>query len=85
MRRDYDALRLAKGVTRSATRYIRKKSPYKALEKFSKAVYGTTGGTCSARDFRPVMEFTSVECYIMPPFNHVHMLTETVKTVKQVT
>ena len=55
MRRDYDALRLANGVTRSATRYIRKKSPYKALEKFSKAVYGTTGGTCSARDFRPVM------------------------------
>ena len=32
-----------------------KKSPYKAVEKFSKAVYGTTGGTCSARDFRPVM------------------------------
>ena len=31
------------------------KSPYKALEKFSKAVYGTTGGTCSARDFRPLM------------------------------
>ena len=29
--------------------------------------------------------FTSVECFIMPPFNHVHMLTETVKTVKQVT
>ena len=24
--------------------------------------------------------FTSVECYIMPPFNHVRMLTETVKT-----
>ena len=24
--------------------------------------------------------FTSVKCYIMPPFNHVHMLTETVKT-----
>ena len=55
MRRDYDALRLVNGVTWSATRYIRKKSPYKALEKFSKAVYGTTGGTCSARDFRPVM------------------------------
>ena len=29
--------------------------------------------------------FTSVERFIMPPFNHVHMLTETVKTVKQVT
>ena len=53
MRRDYDALRLANGVTWSATRYIREKSPYKALEK---AVYGTTGGTCSAHDFRPVME-----------------------------
>ena len=29
--------------------------PYKALEKFSKALYGATGGTCSARFFRPVM------------------------------
>ena len=29
--------------------------PYKALEKFFKALYGTTGGTCSARLFRPVM------------------------------
>ena len=28
---------------------------YKALEKFSKALYGTTGGTYSARVFRPVM------------------------------
>ena len=33
-----------------------KKSPYKAVEKFSKAVYGTTGGTCSARDFREVIK-----------------------------
>ena len=30
-------------------------APYKALEKFSKALYGTTGGTYSARVFRPVM------------------------------
>ena len=30
-------------------------SPYKALEKFSKALYGTKGGTYSARIFRPVM------------------------------
>ena len=29
--------------------------------------------------------FTSVECYIMPPFNNVHMLAETVNTEKQVT
>ena len=29
--------------------------PYDALEKFSKALYGTTGGTYSARVFRPVM------------------------------
>ena len=29
--------------------------PYKALEKFSKALYGVTGGTSSARFFRPVM------------------------------
>ena len=28
--------------------------PYKPLEKFSKALYGTTGGTYSARIFRPV-------------------------------
>ena len=30
-------------------------SPYKALEKFSKALYGTKGGTYSAHIFRPVM------------------------------
>ena len=30
--------------------------PYKALEKFSKALYGATGGTYSARLFRPVMK-----------------------------
>ena len=29
--------------------------PYKALEKFSKALYGTTGGTYSERVFCPVM------------------------------
>ena len=29
--------------------------PYKALEKFPKALYGTTGGTCSARFFRLFM------------------------------
>ena len=29
--------------------------PYKASENFSKALYGTTGGTYSARFFRPVM------------------------------
>ena len=29
--------------------------PYKALENFSKALYGTPGGTYSARAFRPVM------------------------------
>ena len=30
-------------------------APYTALENFSKPLYGTTGGTCSARFFRPVM------------------------------
>ena len=30
-------------------------SLYKPLEKFSKALYGTKGGTYSARIFRPVM------------------------------
>ena len=29
--------------------------PYKALGKFSKALHGTTGGTYSARVFRPVI------------------------------
>ena len=29
--------------------------PYKALGNFSKALYGTTGGTSSARFFRPIM------------------------------
>ena len=29
--------------------------------------------------------FTSARCYTMPSFNHVHMLTETVNTEKQVT
>ena len=35
--------------------------PYKALEKLPKALYGTTGGTCSARLFRPVM----IEIFIL--------------------
>ena len=30
-------------------------APYKALGKFPKALYGTMGGTCSARFFLPVM------------------------------
>ena len=30
--------------------------PYKALEKFSKGLYGTTGGTYSAGLFHPVMQ-----------------------------
>ena len=34
--------------------------PYKALEKFSKAFYGTTGGTYSARVLRPVMPLTAI-------------------------
>ena len=31
---------------------------FQALEKFSKALYGTTGGTYSPRVFRPVMTNT---------------------------
>ena len=31
--------------------------PYKALENFPKALYGTTGGTYSARVFRPVIRY----------------------------
>ena len=34
--------------------------PYKALGNFPKALYRTTGGTCSARFFRPVMVSTAV-------------------------
>ena len=34
--------------------------PYKALEKFSKILYGTTGGNYSAYVFRPVMWCFSV-------------------------
>ena len=30
--------------------------PYKALGNFPKALYGTTGGTCSALLSRPVMQ-----------------------------
>ena len=30
--------------------------PYKALENFFKVLYGTTGGTCSAQFFRPVIK-----------------------------
>ena len=40
--------------------------PYKALEKFSKALYGTTGGTCSARFFRPVMIMLMAPARICP-------------------
>ena len=36
-------------------------SPYKPLEKFSKALYGTKGGTYSARIFRPVMGKVKLE------------------------
>ena len=36
------------------------KSPYKALEKFSKALYGTMGGTYSARVLRPLMSLLPV-------------------------
>ena len=44
-------------------------SLYKPLEKFSKALYGTKGGTYSARIFRPVMLYwlftsKSDECII---------------------
>ena len=50
--------------------------PYKALEKLSKALYGTTGSTYSARAFRPVMlpsclsvlsEHVAAECRFRPP------------------
>lgn len=56
---DYDALRWAYCSNLERYQILQKKSPYKALEKFSKALYGTTGGTYSACVFRPVMNALS--------------------------
>ena len=39
--------------------------PYKALEKFSKALYGATGGTWSARFFRPVMHIYHFDIFYL--------------------
>ena len=39
---------------------------YKALENFSKALYGTAGGTYSARVFRPVMHECKFSVPILP-------------------
>ena len=44
--------------------------PYKALEKFSKALYGTAGGTYSARVFRPVMTFQNIDKSTRRKCNH---------------
>ena len=58
-------LKFVKRMTRRKNRALQVPDvvPYKALEKFSKALYGTTECTCSARFFRPVMfmrdQFTS--------------------------
>ena len=55
-------------------------SPYKALEKFSKALYGTKGGTYSARIFRPVMfsrqnktrmRFSDIKWKTVPSINSI--------------
>ena len=35
--------------------------PYKVLEKFSKALYGTTGGTCSTQFSHPIMSLTGFQ------------------------
>ena len=45
-------------------------APYKALENFSKALYGTTGGTYSARVFRPVMAWIASQQSLMV-FNYL--------------
>ena len=44
--------------------------PYKALENFSKALYGTTGGTYSACIIRPVM--STVQIYDFYVFTVVY-------------
>ena len=54
--------------------------PYKALENFSKALYGTTGGTYSACIIRPVM-FVLLEtllciynAFVQPRFDYCSVL-----------
>ena len=42
-------------MTGQKTRAVPPDVPYKALENFFEALYGTMGGTCSAHVFRPVM------------------------------
>ena len=51
--------------------------PYKALEKFPKALYGTTGGTCSARFFRPVMQSIVFITIIISRFKRKKPLLQT--------
>ena len=57
--------------------------PYKALENFSKALYGTTRGTCTARFFRPVMvkmlNLTAIVCHLGGPFSVVFPKNKTIK------
>ena len=66
--------------------------PYKALENFSKALYGTTGGTYSARIFRSVVpegirfiNFIIFELFVVDGGNGIaaHVLASTcVSTTK---
>ena len=49
--------------------------PYKALGNFSKALYGTTRGTCSTRFFRSVMVLLSLKRRVQKRPNFVRTTT----------
>ena len=52
-------------------------SPYKALENFSKALYGTTEGTYSAHVFRPIIacKLESKSCARTPFYRRTQFLS----------
>ena len=55
--------------------------PYKALEKFSKALYGTTGGTYSARVFRAVMQQHAVTTTAITQITTAAIITTSTITI----
>ena len=56
--------------------------PYKSLEKFSKALYGTTGGTYSARIFRPVIALIRISAINLKFKHFVTLATPRVVSVR---
>ena len=55
--------------------------PYKALENFSKALYGTTGGTYSACIIRPVMVRALLKSSLNSPYRAVARLRNKTRQV----